>query len=310
LGVTWLTGLCLWPDSTEPGTPGPGRIERAGGLVACAGVLAVIRIAYLSLSAFMLRRIVTDIAVVSAVAVCGALLGVAMTNRLGRSRQNRSGPAPWLGFSGPRCLLILLLVGLGAVIGRFGLEAVWLSLPALPEPVVDPGALVGGLVAFLLVAGMARSGHAAGPAALEALDLAMGFIHVAVPTGLLLFLAAALLVDRLGGGYPVFLVLMYGPLVAGTLGMLGRAWRLYHPLPGHEWAVVAWGWAVSGFFALKQTESLGRIFNLTETIPAVLLVSPLFLILLAFLELFGHEDAETSPARQSTPANAQGPGQS
>jgi hypothetical protein len=296
LGVTWFSTFCLWQDASEPGTTRPARIERAAGLVACAGVLAVARLAYMSLSGFMLRSIVTEISVASMALVCGTVLSMAMTNRLGNGREEGLGLVPWFRFSGPRCLLILLVVGFGAVIGSYAVQVACLCSPYVPDPVVDPGALIAGLVAVLLVSGLSRSGCAGGRVVLETLDLAVSFLRIAVPVGLVLFLAAAYFVDRLGGGYRIFLMLMYGPLVGGTLGMLWRAYRLYHPLPGHEWAVVAWGWAVMGFFALRQQENLKKVFNPEDTVPAVLLVAPVLLILLALMELFGREEAEVTQA--------------
>lgn len=289
LGVAWFSRFCLWGEPEDSALRQLTRFDRAAGLMICAGIVVVARYGYMVLPDQVLRRVVTGIGMASLAAIGGTVLCAAMAGRLGTGAEDRVGLAKWLCFCGPRSLLFLLMVGVGAVVGDFAVGVIWLQLPGVPYPKANPGALIGGTVAVLLASNLKAGGLACGRAVLEAVDLGLGFLRIAVPVGLAIFVVLAVFVDHFQSGYLVLIALVYGPLVGGTLGLIWRAHRLYHPLSRQEWTALAWGWAVLGAFALKQQSTLMDVFRLDKVIPSTFLIAPIFLMLLALLELLGKE---------------------
>jgi len=292
LGAVWLSRFCLWAEPEGGDLRQLTRFDRAAGLVICAGIVVIARHGYMVLPDQVLRRVVTGIGMASLAAIAGTVLCAAMAGRLGTGAADRVALAKWLFFSGPRTLLFLLMVGAGAAVGNFAVETIWLQLPGVPYPRANPGALIGGAIAVLLASNLKAGGRGCGRAMLEAVDLGLGFLRIAVPVGLAIFIVLATFVDRFHSGYAVLIALVYGPLVGGTLGLIWRAYRLYHPLSRQEWAALAWGWAVMGAFALKHQSTLMDVLKLREVIPSTFLIAPVFLMLLAVLELVGREAVE------------------
>lgn len=284
--------ICTWPDeSGHPQEPLKG-FERAASLVICAGLILVTRHALMALPGQGLRRVFLSVIIASGCAIFGAVVGVGLTQRAGTGKEGSLGLASWQIFAFPRALLLLLGVGAGAVVGEFVYRELLRITPGFRPYHASVGAILGGLAGLFLYLRKAPGGTGSGRALDEGVALAYSFVKVAVPLGLLIFAAALAYHSGFTSGYPIYIGLVFGPLVGGTLGMLWRARRLYERLRAQDWLVLAWGWGVGGLFAIGQDEVLSKVLHLVQVVPTVLLVTPGFLVLLAVKELVGKEEGE------------------
>ncbi|MDP7131899.1 MAG: hypothetical protein QF437_15490 [Planctomycetota bacterium] len=298
----WMSGGAIFKWQKAPlaeyrTLPG----QRAKGLLAMAAGLASLHYIFLYQLDKGPRHAVTAMLIIALSSVGGILFGAVIAGLGGGSLPERRFLSPMWSFSGGRCATVMILVTAGAIVGQFGCRVSTLYIFGISKDNPYPGALIGGLIALVLLTREERN-IPMDSGLEEAIALFSSYIKLALPLGLVFFLGATFYFKDLQSQESLILAVCFGPLVGGTFGMFWRASRMYAIRTAQEWFALAWGCGVATFFGFYQQEVLMNLLYTELVIPCASLMGAGVLVLLAAIEFF--VGGETEPPEREDPFGA------
>lgn len=298
----WMSGGAIFRWQTAP--PSRDRTlpsRRATELLALAAGLVSLHYIFVYLLDEGLCHAVTAMLIISISSVAGILFGAVIAGLGGASLPERRYLSPLSSFSGGRFATVMILVSAGAIVGEFGCNNSTLYIFGFIKSNPYPGALIGGLIALVLLIREKRN-IPTDSGLDEAVALFTSYFKLAFPLGLTFFFGASVFFENFQSQESLILAVCFGPLAGGTFGMFWRASRMYSIRTYQEWFALVWGCGVATFFGFYQQEVLMNLLYTAQVVPCAALMGAGVLVLLAGIEFFF--GGETGPPEREDPFGA------